>query len=703
MPQTFVGRIAQALRLRLPVLLLLAGFWVAVTSFLIWDYQQVIHAGNKQSRQLSESLATHAEQVLNDAKRLGYVIEHEVQRSGLHISLRHFLPPTDESNQAILQLALVDPDGVLRASTVEDFEPIDLSDREHIQVHFGSSSTQLFISKPLIGRTSGRLSIQLSRRLVDKQGKTLGILVISIDPVKLTERYSQLDLGSTGLIALVGRNDGVVRMIRSQTDWPGIQVGGTYPELLSSATAPQSTHTGSMTAQTLSLSREQFPKASQALLLSAAPVAHYPLEVIVGLSRQDILAPYTLRRHVLLGAAVLLTFLAWILDVGRSRIMRRAQRSDRKLSRALDKVSSRERRLANLFNAIPDPAIAFSMHGTRVEGFNPPMARLTGWDPQSSARLDIDLFARQVFAPDVSPHKTEKMMQFSAQLKTALNASNTEITSRFELQIDTPAPFIYEVRLERLHEAPKGLLVLLRDITAQHRLERMTNDFAATAAHELRTPLASIVGFSELLAANLVPESSRTHVAEQIWQRASTMSELVSDLLTLTRLDTGQGSGRHHTFDLRTSLDTLLKSWPEAEQRLRLTLPDDPVMVSGNPSEMVTALRNAVGNAIKYDTTGQTIHVSMAVDSDTRQVHIVVKDLGPGMPRGDTENVFKRFVRLHPAGNIEGSGLGLPLIRSILQHHKGWAWILSEPGQGVELHMSLPVADSRTKQGMDHE
>ncbi|MFA5596685.1 MAG: sensor histidine kinase, partial [Pusillimonas sp.] len=70
---------------------------------------------------------------------------------------------------------------------------------------------------------------------------------------------------------------------------------------------------------------------------------------------------------------------------------------------------------------------------------------------------------------------------------------------------------------------------------------------------------------------------------------------------------------------------------------------------------------------------------------------LTVSDHGPGISAADIDRVFKRFVRLNHRGNLEGSGLGLPLVRGVLQHHKGWAWVESSPGQGFTLHMALPL------------
>ena len=680
-------------RVRLPVVLLLAGFWLAITGFLVWDYRQELQSGKHQSATLSKSLATHAEQVLSDARRLAYIIQDTVRTEGIDMPLKRFMATGTLDDQLILQLSLVDAYGILRSSTTDGFTKINLSDREHIQVHLQSTDDNLFISTPLVGRASNRMSVQLSSPLRDAGGALLGILVISIDPSQLTERYRKLSIGPGGLIALVGTRDGIIRLARSTTEIPGIAAGEKNTDLLRWAAPeqmPDSPATGSGSGSPPTTPLNLAPRI-QELLLSSTQVDSYPLAVIVGLSRDDLLAPYFLRQRVLIGAALILTLLALAGESRHARLAQHAKESDYQLSRALRQVLAREQRLADLFRAIPDPAIAFSRISHRATGFNPPMQRLTRCSANALDGADLATFAAGVFASDVSPDRNDRIQALTRKLGSTLENSAEKRPARFEIHIDTPAPVIYEVRLEPMTDEPAGLLVLLRDITAQHRLERMTNDFAATAAHEMRTPLASILGFSELLAAGLISEHERPKIAAQIYQRAKNMSELVNDLLTLTRLETGNGGGQFSAFDLRTIIDPLMRQLPEAASHLMLDTPPTPMPVMGNVFELVTALRNAVENAFKYGEPDKGVTLRLWIDTDHHQARLTVSDHGPGISAADIDRVFKRFVRLNHRGNLEGSGLGLPLVRGVLQHHKGWAWVESSPGQGFTLHMALPL------------
>ena len=117
----------------------------------------------------------------------------------------------------------------------------------------------------------------------------------------------------------------------------------------------------------------------------------------------------------------------------------------------------------------------------------------------------------------------------------------------------------------------------------------------------------------------------------------------------------------------------------------------EDMAVMGNVFELVTALRNAVENAFKYGAPEKGIALRLWADNEHGQARLMVADRGPGIADDDIHRVFKRFVRLEAGGNLEGSGLGLPLVRGVLQHHKGWAWAESAPGEGFKLHMALPL------------
>ena len=698
MPDTTVLLQGQHPTIRLQVVLMLVGVWLAVSGFLIWDYRQELASGQQQSRTLSRSLATHAEQVLSDAQRLGYIIEDTVRLEGITAPVGRFMPTGSVNNQLILQLSLVDTQGVLRSSTTPGFQAIDLSDREHIRIHLKEGYRGLFISKPLVGRASQRLSVQLTSPLEDANGRLLGVLVISIDPAQLTERYRKLNIGPNGLIALTGTQDHVIRLVRSNTPIPGLEPGMRNKSLLDAAEASRQTESLAAAAHQ---DGSVWPASSNFkpddLLLSATEIPGYPLTVVVGLAAADFLAPFYKRRAMLLAATIVLSFLALIAELRHARLTRQARESGQRLSEALAQVLARERRFADLFRAIPDPVIAFSKAQRCATGFNLPMSQLL--EPSGLSLDDIDTrhFAQAVFASDVSPERTQRQQFLCNALNKALDATPLDSAVRFEIQLDTPAPVIYEVRIKPMPDEPVGLLVALRDITAQHRLELMTNDFAATAAHEMRTPLASILGFSELLAAGLVPEEERTKISEQIYQRARNMSELVNDLLTLTRLETGRGGGQFTTLDLCNLPAALLQQLPEAANHLEIDMPAQPVLVAGNLFELLTALRNAVENALKYGEPAKGVLLRIWADVANGQARIVVADQGQGVTQQDLDRVFKRFIRLDHAGNPEGSGLGLPLIRGVLQHHKGWAWAESSPGEGFRLHMALPLLINETR------
>jgi hypothetical protein len=122
------------------------------------------------------------------------------------------LHSTDIPGDIIVQVSIIDARGIMRASTAgpQPSPPVDLSDREHYRAHLDSLEDRLFISRPVIGRVSGKWSVQLSRRFLNRDGTFGGVIVVSLDPEHFTKFFNRVDLASSGSIALIG-DDGVVR------------------------------------------------------------------------------------------------------------------------------------------------------------------------------------------------------------------------------------------------------------------------------------------------------------------------------------------------------------------------------------------------------------------------------------------------------------------------------------------------------------
>ena len=241
---------------------------------------------------------------------------------------------------------------------------------------------------------------------------------------------------------------------------------------------------------------------------------------------------------------------------------------------------------------------------------------------------------------------------------------------------------------------------VIRDITAQRSLERQKDEFLANVSHDLRTPLAAIKASIGVVLANEPPGTTEPlhRMLVNIDAAADRMAKLVGDVLELTRLQAGRAPLRPDHCDLRAlALRTARAIEPlaqERRQRLELDLPPDPVPAVADAERLERALLNLLENAHKYGRTDGTI--GLRLEQAPGLARFAVSDDGPGIPRAEQARIFERFYRpeVESTRRNEGSGLGLPIARAMVELHGGRIWVESTPGAGAIFWIELPTEPS---------
>lgn len=237
-------------------------------------------------------------------------------------------------------------------------------------------------------------------------------------------------------------------------------------------------------------------------------------------------------------------------------------------------------------------------------------------------------------------------------------------------------------------------VVVLHDVTHFKKLEKVKNEFIATASHDLRNPITSIKGYSVLIQTAGPLSEAQVDFAKRIQRGAEHMTELVENMLDLAKMDLNAET-EHEELDLSGLLWGIVDEFqPQAQakkQLLSLGKTVSGIKVQAELLRLSQAFRNLIGNAIKYTPEGGTVVVSLERDADTVQVKI--KDSGYGIPAADLPNLFKRFYRVRNNGHdeVEGNGLGLAIVKSIAESHGGDVTVESEPGKGSCFTLSLPL------------
>ena len=224
------------------------------------------------------------------------------------------------------------------------------------------------------------------------------------------------------------------------------------------------------------------------------------------------------------------------------------------------------------------------------------------------------------------------------------------------------------------------------------RLSRAKSDFVSIVSHEFRTPLTGIQGFSEMMQSEDLTIEEMREYAGDINKDAHRLNRMITEMLDLDKMESGRMEIHREPVDLNTIVS-------EAAERLRPNAPQHPLSLrldpmvgemSGDRDKLTQVMANLLNNAVKYSPNGGEIVVSTRVEGNA--VHVVVRDHGMGIPKNALETIFERYGRVESLAtrHIRGTGLGLPIVRQIVQLHGGAVWVESTVGEGSVFHVTLP-------------
>ncbi len=267
-----------------------------------------------------------------------------------------------------------------------------------------------------------------------------------------------------------------------------------------------------------------------------------------------------------------------------------------------------------------------------------------------------------------------------------------------------PQSFLSVVRDVTDRRAAEQALVFALDKereTNQRMLEldHAKNEFVSAVSHELRTPLTSIVGYTELLSGDLSGNltDDQQKLVERIERNGDRLLHLVEDLLTLARVEDGSLALDRVSTDLRDAVrvctDEVSHAAHQGRVTMRVVVPPEPVLLMGDPAYLERLVLNLVSNAVKFTSAGGWVEVSLRQTGEVAE--LTVKDNGMGIPVEEQDRLFQRFFRSSLATEhaIQGTGLGLHIVRSIAEAHHGRIDFESTPGVGTAFTFIVPLTE----------
>ena len=343
-----------------------------------------------------------------------------------------------------------------------------------------------------------------------------------------------------------------------------------------------------------------------------------------------------------------------------------------------------------LIGGLPQPAIVLD-RDNRVIAFNDPAATLApGLRTGASALIAL---------------RTPDLINAIRRAGKRREPQRVEFFERVPLDRWFEA-FVTPVRLPEADGGHTDVLVLVfNDLTPLRRIEEMRADFVANASHELRTPLAALLGFIETLQGPARNDAvAREKFLAIMQQQAARMARLIDDLLSLSRIELNAHLKPSTPVDLasivRQVVDGLQTLARDRGVEFKVSLPEESVTVLGDRDELIRALENLVENALKYGAAGKRADITLAraqTRAGTPEARLSVRDFGPGIAPEHLPRLTERFYRVDVSDSRAqgGTGLGLALVKHVLNRHGGRLAIESTPGAGASfiMQMPLPTAD----------
>ena len=347
----------------------------------------------------------------------------------------------------------------------------------------------------------------------------------------------------------------------------------------------------------------------------------------------------------------------------------------RRLKSTVGEVQGERDKLNTLFLHMTDGVATFTTEGKLIH-MNPATENLLG------VRMEDGLSFDEMFA-DLDMRNSDE---------TAMRTFLTSEITRFGRVLSvTLAPY-------GALDGEGGVIAVIHDITEQRRLDDARREFVANVSHELRTPLTNIRSYTETLldAAGDIPLDTEKQFLGVISSESERMARIVTDLLTLSKLDYGRMELRMTRFSLADMLRNVANAMKLTAQdsghELQVDTPDDLPAIVGDRERIEQVVVNILSNAVKYTPAGGHIRLAACTVPNNR-VRITVEDDGVGIPASDVPRLFERFYRVDKARSraAGGTGLGLAIAKEIVEQHEGKIALASEYGKGTTVTITLPT------------
>lgn len=391
----------------------------------------------------------------------------------------------------------------------------------------------------------------------------------------------------------------------------------------------------------------------------------------------------------------------WILDRGKA-LFNEAGQAIRMAGSHTDITKRREaearirehtEQLNAIFTLSPDGFVSFD-NSYCVSYANPAFLEMFSLKSEDVVGLDEPVFSHLIDRCCADSGSFLPLPTLRQQLADASSKS----MRRIAIELTRPVQRVVEVGLCLSELGVVSQILYFQDVTHQTEVDRMKSEFLSTAAHELRTPMASIYGFSEVMLNQKFPPDVELENLRAIHKQASLMSSIINELLDLARIEARRGKDFHfNVWKIEDIVKDVLSTFkpPDGRQLPVCHFLDKKFRVRCDDKKINQAISNVLSNAYKYSLSGSQINLFIveqcsSTDAGERMIGICIEDKGIGMTKQQMDRIFERFYRVDRSGKIPGTGLGLSIVKEIMGFHDGTVGVESEFGCGTSMTLWLP-------------
>ena len=586
-------------------LFLLCVIWGGLFMKINAEKQQEMANALKETKNFARTFEEHTLRTIRGADQAVLFLKYEFERQGLTIDIPRYVREGRFSSQPFVLMGVIAADGMFAASNQVPFVPSNLKDREHFLVHTEKDSRELFISKPVLGRSSGKWSIQMTRRINKSDGSFGGVVVIAVDPFYFTSFYKELDLGKNSSVTLVGL-DGIVRARQAGLD----SAVGQDVRNDSLMTRLKQTEEGSFISRS--------PLDGVVRVYSYRGMKDYPLAVLVGVDEKEYFAPLQERIEGYYSLAGLISLVIVLFTFGMYYAAKHRQSAEDALKNMLDNLE------------------------LQVEERTQELTRKNG--ELELAYNDLRNAQSQV----IHQEKMASIGQLAAGVAHEINNPLGFVMSNFE-------------SLRKYTTRMVEVLIPLRQFRDEStRLDEKARAARAVALSELEKnqKIDYIIGDVESIFSETLDGLRRVGdivKALRLFSRVDQQGE---------REDYDLNEGVHNTLIVARNEIKYI-----AEVRENLSVVPLISAVGGQINQVLLNLMLNAAYAIKEKTIDGLGVIEVATYFDDTSVYCSVSDNGKGIPEHIKKDIFNPFFTTKPVGEGTGLGLSISYDIIVNKHH----------------------------------